>query len=304
MKPLIKWVGGKSSIINIIIDSFPKEINNYHEIFVGGGSVLIALLESDIKLNGSINAYDLNETLIEFYKNIQMNSLELFNTIEKIIKEYEKIPIDNDREYFNKNCKNLEEAILSRENYYYWIRKQYNLIKSDNYKSLKRSSMFYFLNKTCFRGLYRIGPNGFNVPYGHYKTVPKLTLKEIQNMKDLIQNVNFKCCDFKESLSNVSINDFVYLDPPYVPENKKSFVGYNINGFSKDQHLKLFKICNNIIIKKNITFIMSNSNTKLVRESFKDSSKFEIKEIECRRSINSKNPGSKIIEVIISSIDH
>jgi DNA adenine methylase len=67
-QPLLKWVGGKTQIINKILDIFPKEMNNYHEFFLGGGSVLLAVLslqkEDKIKINGQIYAYDLNENLI------------------------------------------------------------------------------------------------------------------------------------------------------------------------------------------------------------------------------------------------
>jgi DNA adenine methylase len=39
IKPIIKWVGGKTQIIDKIINNFPNEINNYREIFLGGGCV-------------------------------------------------------------------------------------------------------------------------------------------------------------------------------------------------------------------------------------------------------------------------
>ena len=65
IKPFLKWVGGKTQIINKVLDKFPYEINNYHELFLGGGSVLLALLsyikEEKIKVNNKIYAYDLNE---------------------------------------------------------------------------------------------------------------------------------------------------------------------------------------------------------------------------------------------------
>ena len=45
MKPFLKWVGGKTQILDFVLGNFPDKINDYHEIFVGGGSVLFAVLD-------------------------------------------------------------------------------------------------------------------------------------------------------------------------------------------------------------------------------------------------------------------
>ena len=50
MSNLIKWSGSKDSQAKSIINYFPKEIDCYYEPFLGGGSVFLELLESDIKI--------------------------------------------------------------------------------------------------------------------------------------------------------------------------------------------------------------------------------------------------------------
>ena len=67
----------------------------------------------------------------------------------------------------------------------------------------------------------------------------------------------------------------------------------NTNNFS-------YKGCERIrsdkCIKMKCKWVMSNSNTDPVKEKLK---KFNIKEIEARRAINSKNPAAKTKEVVI-----
>ena len=295
-KPFLKWVGGKTQIIDKIIDSFPSEINNYHELFLGGGSVLLALLslrnQNKITIKNKIYAYDINKSLINVYKHIQQNKDELYKYIIFYINEYDNIKGNT----INRKPKTIDEAKTSKESYYYWIRDKYNNMNND---SIEHSALFMFINKTCFRGMHREGPNGFNVPFGHYKTTPTIiTKKELECISDLVKDVNFVCLDFNESIKNVKDGDFVYLDPPYVPEKNKSFVGYNVDGFTLEHHNKLFSEIKKVSKTYKIKFVMSNSKVELVVESFKE---YNIKDVLARRAINSKNPGSKTTEVIISN---
>jgi DNA adenine methylase len=290
-KPFLKWVVGKTQIIDNIISKIPKEINNYHEIFLGGGSVLLALLSlkksGDIKVRNKIFAYDFNRDLINVYINIRDHRDETYERIMFYLGEYDQITGTE----VNRKPKTLEEAKTSKESYYYWCRDCYNKIDK---ATLECSSLFVFLNKTCFRGMYREGPNGYNVPYGHYKKTPSFIKKEeLDTISDLIRDVNFIHSDFRDSIKNPGEGDFVYLDPPYAPENKKSFVGYVSDGFSIEMHNNLFTE-----IKKltNIKFVMSNSKVDLVTKSFEE---YNCEDVVARRAINSKKPDSTTIEVIV-----
>lgn len=304
-KPILKWVGGKTQIIDKIIIQFPKEINNYYEIFLGGGSVLLALLtyiKNDIiKIHGNIYAYDLNEALIYTYRNIQSNHNELYDELVKIITIFNSCPINDN---INRKPTDIEEAMINKENYYYWIRSEYNKLSSDDKKTIIASAMFIFLNKTCFRGVFRIGPNGFNVPYGHYNNPEIINKNHLDNIHELIQNVIFECIDFNVSLiidKFDGINDFIYLDPPYAPEKETSFVKYTENGFDINNHYKLFSLIHELT-NKNIKIMLSNSDVSLVRDNFIND-KYNITSILCKRSINSKKPESKSKEVIIKNYE-
>ncbi len=298
IKPFLKWVGGKTQIIDKILFEFPKEINNYHEVFLGGGSVLLALLSNikngKIKLNGQIFVSDVNEPLIYVYKNIQNNYEELFIILKEIINDYNN---SGDNEIINRKPLNIEEAKLHKENYYYWIRSLYNKLSIEEKKSIYGSALFIFLNKTCFRGLFRTGNNGFNVPYGNYKNPEIINKKHLEEIHNLIKYVIFNSYDFELALINIQDNDFVYFDPPYAPETLTSFVGYTDKGFSLNKHMKLFEMIN-YLNKRTIKFILSNADVSLVKDNFKD---YKIISIECKRSINAKKPNAKTNELLIKN---
>jgi DNA adenine methylase len=295
VKPFMKWVGGKTQIIGDVMALFPKEMNNYHEPFLGGGSVLLALLthmrNGTIKVSGKIHASDLNSNLIGLYQNIQSDPDGIIAEVRKLSDEFAECRA----EPVNRKAATLEAALGSPESYYFWTRSRFNALQDRT--SLEASAMLLFMNKTCFRGVYREGPNGFNVPFGNYKNPCILDADHIRTVSALIKDVAFTHCAFDACLSKIEPGDFVYLDPPYAPETGTSFVSYTSDGFNLEDHGRLFNLCAEMKAK-NVRMVMSNADVQLVRDAF-PSLAYTTKIISCRRAINSKEPDARTNEVLI-----
>ena len=254
---LLKWVGGKNQYSNLV-NEFPK-CQDYYEPFLGGGSVLLRVVESHL-VSGKVYASDINESLISFWKWVQRDP-------ESLIREVESIgTVDETR--------------------YYELREEFN---SCTKESLRCAALFVTLNKTCFRGVYREGPRGFNVPYGHYKNPKILDPHEVRRVSQLLKNVTFSVRSF-ETIEPTE-NDFVYLDPPYYPVDEKSFTGYTYKSFNFETFLNF---CKNL----KCNWVMSNSDVQLLKDSFPGM----YTRVLCRRSIHSKDPSSTAYELLIKSL--
>ena len=197
VKPFVKWAGGKNSLIPQLTKYYPLElkdgtIERYIEPFVGGGAVLIDILQKyEVK---EAYAFDINKDLINCYNVIK-------NNVESLIKELE----EKEKMFISLN-------IEDRQKYFYDIRIEYNSYQLNENIDVKRASEFIFLNRTCFNGLYRVNKDGkFNVPCGKYKNPTICDAKNLRNLSKLIKNVIFECGDYQKS--EVLVNDctFVYL---------------------------------------------------------------------------------------------
>jgi DNA adenine methylase len=308
-KPLLKWLGGKTQIIDDVLAGFPREINNYYEPFLGGGSVLIAFLKNvkdgGKKLTGNVYASDLNPDLVSFYKNIQSRCEDFIVELKKLCDEFGAIGGSGGGSggvvVVNRNAANIEEALTSQESYYYWTRAKFNGLANEQRNTPLAAAMLLFINKTCFRGVYREGPNGFNVPFGHNKNPGIIDEENIRFVSSLIKDVVFTHSSFKSNpfLGMARMRDFVYLDPPYAPETDKSFVGYTKDGFDIESHKELFKMCHDMT-EKRVRILLSNADVKLVRDAF-PLPVYTTRVISCRRAIHSKEPDSRTNEVLITN---
>lgn len=153
-----------------------------------------------------------------------------------------------------------------------------------------------YLNKTCFNGLYRVNKNGeFNVPFGRYKSPQILDEDNLRACSDALEGVEVFCGDFSEI--SPSKDDFVYLDPPY----HTTYSQYDDSGFAVDEHKQLAQFCQNLD-KQGIKFMLSNSDTELIRRLFAD---FNIDEVNAPRYVSCKADGrKKQQELIICNYSH
>jgi len=294
IKPFVKWAGGKGSLISQLTNFYPFELENgtikkYVEPFVGGGAVLIDILQKyDVE---EAYAFDINKDLINCYNVIKQDVETLIEKLNEKEKEFLNIELENRQEYF------------------YKIRSEYNSYKIEDNLDVKRASEFIFLNRTCFNGLYRVNKNGeFNVPCGKYKNPTICDSKNLRNLSFLIRNVEFQYGDYKKSEKYVDSNTFVYFDPPYRPLSITSgFTSYTKEDFNDENQKELANYFKELDEKK-AKLMLSNSNPKNTNKEdnfFEEIYKgFNINEISAKRMINANCKGrGAISELLITNYE-
>lgn len=295
VKPFVKWAGGKGSLIPQLTNFYPYQlkdgiITKYVEPFVGGGAVLIDILQKyEVK---EAYAFDINIDLINCYNVIKNDVNELIIKLKQM--EIEFLDLDSG----------------NREKYFYDVRKEYNSYKiSEEELNTKRAAEFIFLNRTCFNGLYRVNRKGeFNVPFGKYKNPRICDSNNLTNLSSLLQKVVFKYGDYKKSSECVDNTTFVYFDPPYRPLSVSSgFTSYTKQDFNDENQKELASYYRELS-SKDAKLMLSNSNPK---NTNKDDDFFEeiytgfnINEVLAKRMINADCTGrGAISELLITNYE-
>lgn len=200
MKPLYKWPGGKAREIPVIEKHLP-EFDRYVEPFFGGGALFFHLEKSNSIIN------ELNSEVTNFLNLIKEGKGQQIYNALKILK--------------------------NEESAYYFMR---SLNPADE---LQNAARFYYIRKTCFRGMMRYNSSGgFNVPYGNYKTFSFEELID-PGYQELLSSAIIMNGDYKEVFNAYNReDDFCFIDPPY----HNTFSNYTSDGFDDKDHIELAQI--------------------------------------------------------------
>jgi len=204
IKSPLNYIGGKSKILNQILPYFPKDINNFIDLFAGGCNVGINVKAKKIYLNDNLTY------LIQMYEVFRLNDIEeTIKHIEGRIKQF-KLSLVNEAGY--KKIRNL-----------------YN--KKKNPLDLFVLIAYSFNHQIRFNNTHE-----FNNPFGRERSNFNKTMK--QNLERFIARLKEKEVEFSNvcfedfNFSFLSENDFVYCDPPYLittgtyNDGKRGFKGW------------------------------------------------------------------------------
>lgn len=268
VRPFIKWAGGKSRLLPVLLPHVPETFRRYHEPFLGGGALLFAVHErGDLPAHAS----DLNEELTNAWRVVRDRPGELHKRLLKYAKK------DSEAFFYSIRGRSYDDPI-------------------------DRAAHFIYLNKTAWNGLYRVNRWGeFNVPWGARTfTVPSLSSLEVVAQK--LADIVLRTADFREVLVHAEEGDFVYLDPPYLKVSDTSkFNGYTQQRFRADDLAELAQLLNNLT-DKGVRWLFSNRDSDEMRALFPDC---EIVRLTVRRSVAAQNrrdvEPTKSPEAIISN---
>lgn len=262
VKPILKWAGGKTQMLNDLLPKVPSSYGKYIEPFFGGGAMFFALQPKNAIIADS------NPELINMYREVAANIDEVIRYLRK----YE-------------NTSEMFYAVREQE----WTQ----LPKAE------AAARTIFLNRTCFNGLYRVNKQGkFNVPYGKYAN-PKICDEDgLKAASEALKKAEILCGDYLLVLDHYAQpGDFVFLDPPYLPISEYAdFKRYTKEQFYEEDHVELAKIIMRLH-ERGCHIILTNSNHPLVHELY---APFTIDVIQTKRHISCNGSTRKGEDVIVT----
>jgi len=260
-RPILKWAGGKQALAPFLVDRFPQDHRVYYEPFVGGGSVLLALDTRRAVIG------DRNDWLLDTFEAVRTDAGRVAEILDSLA--------------------NTREAYL-----------RIRSLPHEDLDVFRRAAHLIYLNKTCFRGLFRVNRKGqFNVPYGDYDR-RYYDPDNLLRVAEILRHVEIRRGDFADCVRDATARDFIYFDPPYYRLGGYSdFNRYTADQFRAEDHTRLADLCRDLD-RGNVRWALSNSDTTFVRDLFQG---FHVLEVQNRREINLGAGTREIRELLITN---
>lgn len=251
VSPIVKWAGGKSSIVSRLCLMAPKSFRAYFEPFAGGAAMFFRLIPKVAWLG------DLNPGLICAYREVRDDAVAVYNGIAKIFADHRKRP--------------RETYALMRDVLNDYLTTSLSPSQLGREQSLRIATAFLYLNRVCFNGLYRVNKKGlFNVPLGDRDGTRKyLPLDVLVQASRHLARAQLECCDYASLVSGASSGDFVYFDPPYLSHQKSgaSFTSYTNSGFNEENQRELAE-CARKLVSRGAGVMISDADTRASRRVY------------------------------------
>lgn len=290
-KPFVKWAGGKGQLLDQLNARLPdgfgeQQSITYIEPFVGGGAMLFYILQRYPNIRHAV-INDVNPDLTTCYRTVRDTPEELIASLQKIQNAYNTLTTEDERRAF---------FLAARDRY-----------NEKNLDPIENSTIFIFLNRTCFNGLYRVNKKGlFNVPFGKYVNPQICDTATIRSDSELLQRVEILTGDFEATLNHIGDGyNFFYFDPPYRPLNAtSSFNSYSKEDFNDEEQTRLRDFCAKLNCCLGIDWMLSNADcsAKNSEDTFFEDiyDDFFINRVYASRAINA-NPSKrgKLTELLI-----
>lgn len=164
--------------------------------------------------------------------------------------------------------------------------------------SIERAARVIYLNKTAFRGLWRVNGKGqFNVPYGQYER-PYYNRDNLLQASKALANADIRCADYARVFDEAEPGDWIYLDPPYVPDRPwGDFKRYTPGQFHTEDHELLASLMDEAT-GRGVYVMLTNSDTPLVRALFPD---WNTLKLETRRDIHLNSQERASSDLVITN---
>jgi len=259
-RPIVKWAGGKTRLLDDLSARMPDTFGRYFEPFFGGGAVFFNLEPEQATLS------DINGELVLLYRCVR-------DDLESLIVELQRHPYEKD--------------------HYYWMRS----LDPETLSSIQRAARTLYLNRTCFNGLYRVNRRGqFNVPMGRYSNPKICDPDKLGRAAEALADTDLEHAGFEEMMKRPVAGDLVYFDPPYQPLSKTAnFTSYTAGAFGEDDQARLAATFADLT-KRGVRCLLSNSDTPLIQELY---ASYQVDIVLAPRVISRKASGRRPVREVI-----